>query len=193
MNFGTLCIIFEGWNILLNNEFRMYGPRVIYYLIYKTDLNGNIIEQNPMDSVFPKNSDCNYSPKGNHNVRTSSSTHGYCVININSINDKVFVVFWFYNMIIFIFLLIYTIIISIFQIGKIRTYRIRTALPLSNAHVYFLIENLTFGDIFLILKIQENISRITFQIFLQNLVNDLKGRNHHKTTYKTTFPVKISV
>ena len=32
-----------------------------------------------------------------------------------------------------------------------------------------------------------------FQIFLQNLVNDLKGRNHHKTTYKTTFPVKISV
>ena len=38
-------------------------------------------------------------------------------------------------------------------------------------------------------KIQENISRITFQIFLQNLVNDLKGRNHHKTT----FPVKISV
>ena len=59
MNFGTLCFIFEGWNILLNNEFRMYGPRVIYYLIYKTDLNGNIIEQNPMDSVFPKNSDCN--------------------------------------------------------------------------------------------------------------------------------------
>ena len=52
MNFGTLCIIFEGWNILLNNEFRMYGPRVIYYLIYKTDLNGNIIEQNPMDSVW---------------------------------------------------------------------------------------------------------------------------------------------
>ena len=52
MNFGTLCIIFEGWNILLNNEFRMYGPRVIYYLIYKTDLNGNIIEENPMDSVF---------------------------------------------------------------------------------------------------------------------------------------------
>ena len=49
----------EGWNILLNNEFRMYGPRVIYYLIYKTDLNGNIIEENPMDSVFPKNSDCN--------------------------------------------------------------------------------------------------------------------------------------
>ena len=148
MNFGTLCIIFEGWNILLNNEFRMYGPRVIYYLIYKTDLNGNVIEENPMDSVFPKNSDCNYSPKGNHNVRTSSSTHGYCVININSINDKVVVVFWFYNMIIFIFLLMYTIIISIFQIGKIRTYRIRTALPLSNAHVYFLIENLTFGDIF---------------------------------------------
>ena len=103
------------------------------------------------------------------------------------------VVFWFYNMIIFIFLLMYTIIISIFQIGKIRTYRIQTALPLSNAHVYFLIENLTFGDIFLILKIQENISRITFQIFLQNLVNDLKSRNHHKTTYKTTFPVKISV
>ena len=167
MNFGTLCIIFEGWNILLNNEFRMYGPRVIYYLIYKTDLNGNIIEQNPMDSVFPKNSDCNYSPRGNHNVLTSSSTHGYCVININSINDKVFVVFWFYNMIIFIFLLIYTIIISIFQIGKIRTYRIRTALPY--------------------------ISRITLQIFLQNLYNDLKGRNHHKTTYKTTFPVKISV
>ena len=193
MNFGTLCFIFEGWNILLNNEFRMYGPRVIYYLIYKTDLNGNIIEENPMDSVFPKNSDCNYSPKGNHNVRTSSSTHGYCVININSINDKVVVVFWFYNMIIFIFLLMYTIIISIFQIGKIRTYRIQTALPLSNAHVYFLIENLTFGDIFLILKIQENISRITFQIFLQNLVNDLKGRNQHKTTYKTTFPVKISV
>ena len=100
MNFGTLCFIFEGWNILLNNEFRMYGPRVIYYLIYKTDLNGNITQENPMDSVFPKNSDCNYSPKGNHNVRTSSSTHGYCVININSINDKVFVVFWFYNMII---------------------------------------------------------------------------------------------
>ena len=193
MNFGTLCIIFEGWNILLNNEFRMYRPRVIYYLIYKTDLNGNIIEQNPMDNVFPKNSDCNYSPRGNHNVLTSSSTHGYCVININSINDKVFVVFWFYNMIIFIFLLIYTIIISIFQIGKIRTYRIRTALPLCNAHVHFIIENLTFGDIFLILKIQENISRITLQIFLQNLYNDLKGRNHHKTTYKTTFPVKISV
>ena len=167
----------------------MYGPRVIYYLIYKTDLNGNIIEQNPMDSVFPKNSDCNYSPRGNHNVLTSSWTHGYCVININSINDKVFVVFWFYNMIIFIFLLIYTIIISIFQIGKIRTYRIRTALPLCNAHVHFIIENLTFGDIFLILKI----SRITLQIFLQNLYNDLKGRNHHKTTYKTTFPVKISV
>ena len=87
MNFGTLCFIFEGWNILLNNEFRMYGPRVIYYLIYKTDLNGNITEENPMDSVFPKNSDCNYSPKGNHNVRTSSSTHGYCVININSIDN----------------------------------------------------------------------------------------------------------
>ena len=39
----------------------------------------------------------------------------------------------------------------------------------------YLTRNLTFGDIYVLSKIQENLPRMTFQLFLQFLYKDLKG------------------
>ena len=63
-------------------------------------------------------------------------------------------------------------------------YNRRSIFPLSKVHTDYLTRNLTFGDIYVLSKIQENLPRMTFQLFLQFLYKDLKGVKNNEGTKK---------
>lgn len=82
-------------NIFLNGGFALYGNRFVEYF-YNSELFGGdeTSLSNPMDAVFPKVTACTFQTYGVSGHL--QDTHGYCILPLNILNEKLYTVLWFW-------------------------------------------------------------------------------------------------
>ena len=85
-------------NKFLNHRFLLYGLKVWRY--YSLPEEEHRFEINPMCDTFPRIATCDYyrwGPGGRQ-----ENVNAICVLALNMINDKVFLIFWFWLLILLI-------------------------------------------------------------------------------------------
>ncbi|KAL6442010.1 hypothetical protein ACFW04_002388 [Cataglyphis niger] len=152
-------------DVFLEGQFRRYGPSVSAF----------VAEENPYDRVdpmarlFPKMTKCTihtFGPAG-----TVQTHDALCVLPLNVVNEKIFVVLWFW----LVFLagvgclaLIYRIVV--FSQSWARVYLLRGAVRvLEKSKVERVVRVLHFGDWFLLYQLAQNVNPIVYR----ELVNEI--------------------
>lgn len=95
LNLVVLMVLFYLTDEFLQNQFALYGPTVFtfYYLIpaEEKDLSW---ASNPMCEAFPRVAACDFVRYGTGGLRENQNA--ICVLSLNMINDKLFLVIWFW-------------------------------------------------------------------------------------------------
>lgn len=121
MNFVNITLNVIGVNWYLKGRFFSYGPNFLMYQLGGREEWG----ENPFTTIFPKMTKCTlelFGPSG-----TVVNHDGLCILPINVLNERVFILLWF----IFIPLLVITIIDQILWLFLIinREYRLALSSP----------------------------------------------------------------
>merc|ERR1712130_395124 len=96
LNFIFLFVQFFATDVFLNYKFRMYGWNVVQYYSYsKRDrYDAELGIKNPMCTVFPTMTSCSIPNVGASGV--AQIHNGLCVLTQNIINEKIYLVLWFW-------------------------------------------------------------------------------------------------
>jgi len=96
MNFVLLFVQFFLTDKFLNNKFRLYGLRVMEYYSWSQEERNdkNLGLKNPMCTVFPTVTSCNIPNVGASGL--AQIHNGFCVLTQNIINEKIYLILWFW-------------------------------------------------------------------------------------------------
>lgn len=127
----------------------------------------------PMIKVFPRLTKCNfhtYGPSGDVQLYDAM-----CILPINIINEKIYIIiwFWFYFLeIITTLLLIYRILTLIFPILRyyLLRYRANRCKP---EHIQLILSKCSIGDWFVLILLQKNMDAINFSHTIALLASSL--------------------
>lgn len=153
----------------LGGEFRNYGIDVVKYV--------NEEQQNrvdPMIRVFPRITKCTF-----HKYGSSGSVQKHdalCLLPLNILNEKLFVIMWFWFVILAILggiLLIYRIILLLSRTSRFVLLSCVSSLTSRN-DIKSLIPSINYGDWFLLYLLADNIANIHFRQFILELKKELK-------------------
>ncbi|GAB6022656.1 hypothetical protein CHUAL_006747 [Chamberlinius hualienensis] len=174
-------------NRFLGGTFLDYGTDVINF----TQLD-QINRTDPMVMVFPRVTKCTFYTFGPGGNPQNHDT--VCVLPINIINEKIYIVLWFW----FIILAIISGLAIIYRIVTIFSPQIRYQLLKSRATsvkasvVDTLTSNLKFGDWFLVYLLSKNINSYTFREVADVVVKELDNYDdipEKKKLNKTNYPL----
>ncbi|XP_011498557.1 PREDICTED: innexin inx2-like [Ceratosolen solmsi marchali] len=155
-------------NLLLEGQFSRYGPAVMGL----TSETKPFERVDPMARLFPKLTKCTihtFGPGG------SSQTHdALCVLPLNVVNEKIFVLLWFW----LVFLagagalaLIYRLMVLTQPWARIIL--VRASIPgLSRMTAERLVRNLGFGDWFLLRQLTKNANPLVLRQLIHDLTDD---------------------
>merc|ERR1711990_761277 len=79
-------------NKFLHGRFNNYGPKVFYY--YRLPEEEQESQKNPMCKTFPRVASCDYWRWGSGGKQ--ENINAICVLSLNMINDKVFLILWWW-------------------------------------------------------------------------------------------------
>ena len=98
LNFLLLFFQFFMTDIFLHRKFRMYGWDVVQYYSYSLQQRNDpdLAIRNPMCTVFPTITSCSVPNVGASGV--AQVHNGLCVLTQNIINEKIYLVLWFWYM-----------------------------------------------------------------------------------------------
>ena len=141
---------------------------------------------NPMDEIFPKLTSCVYTAFGKSGSR--QTYNGQCLISLNILNEKIFFFLW-----LFYVLLTSAFVIKLFHsllyiFPSVRLTAVLGDLNLSPKQSELLQRNLSPGDLFVLMRMKDNITPSTFRLFIQIMIKDFKveqfgwkdGKTHEK-------------
>lgn len=145
---------------LLTGQFSLYGIVL------------TVLEGFPsMNKVFPKITKCKfmkYGPSGNYEVHDT-----ICVLSLNNLNQKLFLILWFWTFFlttVSFCALVYRMIIYTFP--KVRLYLLMAqARHLKMKQAKIIIDNLSYGDFFVLYHIGKNINPIMFRELVIGIYN----------------------
>jgi len=182
LNFGLLFLQFQLTDSFLNYKFRWYGWDVVkfYSFDFKTRNDPELNMRNPSCAVFPTITSCNIPNVG---AAGGSQFHnGLCVLTQNIINEKIFLVLWFWYAflgpvsVLFVFYRLITILFDGVRFTLIyKTVRhkyddgIRRCLE-------FILAKGQIGDWFVLYQLSKNCSSYFFREFIRELAMELKHR-----------------
>jgi len=173
MNFINITLNIFVVNLYLKGSFLTYGPRVLMYQLSEKEEWG----VNPFTTLFPKMTKCTlelFGPSGsvvNHD--------GLCVLPINVLNERIYLLIWF----IFFPLFFITLIDQVFWLFIVlnKTYRNKFLLRWvqrdqahkshknARAQLRKTLSKIDFGDWLLLYMIARNIDRTLFTNLASNL------------------------
>ncbi|XP_025162905.1 innexin inx2 [Harpegnathos saltator] len=152
-------------DVFLEGQFRRYGPLVSAFALEENPYD----RVDPMARLFPKMTKCtihSFGPAG------SVQTHdALCVLPLNVVNEKIFVVLWFWLVFLAaasLLAVVYRIIV--FSQSWTRVYLLRgAARVLRRSKAERVVRVFHFGDWFLLQQLAENVNPLVYQ----ELVNEI--------------------
>ncbi|ULM71617.1 viral innexin 3 [Diadegma fenestrale ichnovirus] len=148
-------------NMFLGNEFQYYGLYVLAVNYWKDGLREEMT--NPMQWLFPTVTKCTfkkYGPSGSVELRD-----GLCVLTQNTVNQKMYVVLWFWFHIlaaISAFVIMYRIFTLVFPSVRLRSFRSTCSLN-SARDINVVFDKLWIGDWFLLCMLHRNINSVAYK------------------------------
>jgi innexin len=166
-------------DMFLGGAFRNYGAAVAAFT-HIPRIPANMVDfaaVNPMDQFFPKLTKCwlkSYGPTGTLQLKDR-----LCVLPLNIVNEKIFVILWFW----LIFLTFVSTLAVLFRILVLSFPPLRTALIMAQLRyikrsvVARIIRRFGFGDWFILYLLGNNMNPIIYKELLIELSKELD----HKT------------
>jgi len=160
-------------NRFLNYEFLSYGPEVWHY--YSLPPEERVMQNlNPMCEAFPRIASCDFVRYGSGGEQEKKNA--LCILGLNMINDKIFLVVWFWYfflLIVGVFRLCYRIVtVSFWKIRyrlirwKIRRYFKKDE---NDRHIEHYVEHCSLGDWLVLYQMAKNMNKRFFTDFLNAL------------------------
>ncbi|GFU78709.1 innexin inx2 [Trichonephila clavipes] len=153
-------------DLFLGGQFRKYGVEVINFANEEQE-----DRLDPMIRIFPRITKCTF-----HKYGSSGDVQKHdalCLLPLNIINEKIFIVMWFWFVILAILdgvLLLYRLIILIS--GQARYLLLSFAASLTSRNdIKSLIPSFTYGDWFLLYLLADNIDNLHFRRVVMQLKN----------------------
>merc|ERR1719483_1366285 len=192
LNFGLLFVQFQLTDSFLNNKFRWYGWEVITYYSYdrRTRMDPDMNLRNPTCAVFPTVTSCNIPNVG---AAGGEQYHnGLCVLTQNIINEKIFLVLWFWYAflgpvsVVYAFYRLITLMFDGVRFGLIyRKVRHKYDDGIRRSLGYILSKG-QIGDWFLLYQLSKNCSSYFFREFIKELAHDLKRQPKKRSKSKSS-------
>jgi len=182
LNFFLLILQFWVIDNFLNNKFRWFGWEVVEYYSwsFRDRQNRDLMLRNPLCAVFPTEVSCNIPNVGA--AGNEQAHNGLCVLTQNIINEKMYLVLWFWFMLLFIVSTIYVF----YRIGTIFFDRLRFTLIFKTVrHKYdeditkcleYVLAKAQVGDWFVLYQLSKNCNPYFFREFIRELAIELKLR-----------------
>lgn len=156
-------------NKVFNGDYLYYGIEAMYFFYY-----GPPTVSNPFERMFPRVTSCTYRYFGEGGKVKKTSV--LCVLAVNVINEKVFLLLWFW----LVFLSLLTTIALIYKFVVFSFKPLRLALlrgsfkNVRRENFRFIVEHGNVGDYLLIYLLGQNID----QTLYCDVVNELVSRFH---------------
>lgn len=148
----------------LEGEFRLYGLQVVDFTLQNPDE-----RVDPMAWVFPKITKCTFSKYGpSGDIQTID---GLCILTLNNVNEKVFVLVWF----VLVAVAIATVINFVYRAAVSVSPRLRLLLLQSRSRLTtskrlrLICDNCENGDWFVLYQLSKNIHSKAFKEILNEL------------------------
>jgi len=172
LNVFIVTVQFGVTNQFLHGRFLDYGPKVIYY--YRLPDEEQALNKNPMCYAFPRIASCDYWRWGPGGLQ--ENINAICILALNMINDKVFLVLWWW----FLFVSIVGVTRLIYRLVQTQSSFVRYQLINLRMNRYFkkstkltkiesFITQATLGDWFVLYQLSKNLNRPFFMDFLTHL------------------------
>lgn len=166
---------------ILNREFFSYGSRYLQFLMEDDPL---LVD--PMIETFPKLTKCQMQIFGV--TGTLQNFDAICVLALNILNEKIFLILWFW----LLALVILSTSVFIFRTLFMHVKRYRVPMFQRRAHtmhvedIATIVNGLKIGDYFFISLLAKNLDITAFRIFLSQLARSLKRRREFRKIAYTT-------
>ncbi|XP_038211702.1 innexin inx2-like [Zerene cesonia] len=165
-------------DLFLGGAFRNYGTAVAAFShAYQVPSNFmDFASVNPMDEFFPKLTKCfyrMYGPSGTIEVKDR-----LCVLPLNIVNEKIFVILWFW----LIFLALLSTIAVLFRILVLSLPPLRTYLIMGQVRyvkrrvVTKIVKRFSFGDWFILYLLGKNMNPIIYKDLIIELSKELESK-----------------
>ncbi|GIX93504.1 innexin inx2 [Caerostris darwini] len=169
LNFVNVIAQIYFIDLFLGGQFRKYGTEVVKYVNEEQE---NRLD--PMIKIFPRITKCTF-----HKYGSSGDVQKHdalCLLPLNILNEKIFIVMWFWFVILAVLdggLLIYRLIVIIS--GQSRYLLLSCVASLTSRNdIKSLIPSFTYGDWFLLYLLADNIDNIHFRKFVLQLKNEIE-------------------
>merc|ERR1711994_70464 len=173
LNVFLVLIQFVFTNIFLHHRFSFYGPQVLFY--YRLPEEEQALQKNPMCWAFPRLASCNYWRWGPGGMQ--ENINAICVLALNMINDKVFLVLWWW----FFLVSVIGIVRLVYRFVQTQSSKLRFQLINMRMNRYFkrpttkmckiesYLVQCSLGDWFVLYQLSKNLNRPFFFDFLVHL------------------------
>ncbi|KAM3959195.1 innexin 4 [Aphomia sociella] len=165
-------------DIFLGGAFRNYGTAVALFTqlprVPKNMIDFDIV--NPMDQFFPKLTKCyfrKYGPSGSLQLRDR-----LCVLPLNIVNEKIFVILWFWLIILaFVSALAVIFRFLVFTLAPLRTFMILGQLRyVKRKTVSKIIKRIGYGDWFILYSLGKNMNPLIYKELVIELSKELDNK-----------------
>eukprot|EP00092_Neocalanus_flemingeri_P088589 GFUD01111947.1.p1 GENE.GFUD01111947.1~~GFUD01111947.1.p1 ORF type:complete len:294 (+),score=80.07 GFUD01111947.1:73-882(+) len=182
LNFILLGIQFMLTDRFLNDKFMWYGWEVVDYYSWshRDRMNQQLGIRNPMCSVFPTVTSCNIPNVG---AAGGAQVHnGLCVLTQNTINEKIYLVLWFWYAflgpvsVLFVFYRLITLFFHGVRFSLLfRTVRHKYDDDIRKRVEYVLAKG-QIGDWFVLYQLAKNCNIYFYREFIRELARELKHK-----------------
>eukprot|EP00095_Tigriopus_kingsejongensis_P003608 maker-scaffold49_size462716-snap-gene-0.5 protein:Tk03608 transcript:maker-scaffold49_size462716-snap-gene-0.5-mRNA-1 annotation:"innexin inx2" len=170
LNFVMVISVWFITNKFLKYQFLTYGPLVVQYYQMPPE-ERQLYMVNPMCEAFPRIAACDYIRYGSGGGQETKNA--ICILGLNMINDKVFLVLWFW----YLFLVIFGVIRCVYRCCQIsssgfRYYIMRLRISRyfktdnNMRHIKHYIKHCSRGDWFVLYQMSRNMNTRFFAEFL---------------------------
>ncbi|XP_051167414.1 innexin inx2-like [Leptopilina boulardi] len=152
-------------DLLLNGKFSLLGPAAVTFATaYDTK---KMID--PLKQIFPLTGKCTlntYGPSG-----TIQYYDAFCILSLNIINEKIFIILWFWLIILCILgtiTIIYRLVMFTHPWARIYLLQAQTRF-LERKKIINVVRELPFGDWFILYQLAENVNPVVFRELVEQL------------------------
>ena len=170
LNFVNVLAQIFFTDLFLGYEFTTYGSRVVQYAM------GQEYDPDPKELVFPKTTKCTFHKYGASG--TVEHIDGICMLPINILNEKIYVIMWFWFIMLAALsglMLLYRVALMIPRV-RLQVLLMRAKLAPSD-QVAIVGRKCQVSDWFLLQRMGNNMDSIAFKELIRMLANCFKGRD----------------